>query len=172
MMVPMGVAASEDALATVAIDDLDRRFADARPALVRLCASLVGVDEADDVVQDVYIVARGRIGQLHDPSALEPWLKRIAVNRCYDRHRRTKRLTERLPLLHRSHQAAGERDLGLLELVELLPQRQRTVLVLFYAYGYGLHEIAALLSLTHVNVRSIIARARRSLLEIWQEADR
>ena len=169
MMVPMGVAANEDALATVAIDDLDRRFANARPALVRLCASLVGVDEADDVVQDVYIVARRRIGQLHDPSALEGWLKRIAVNRCYDRHRRTKRLTERLPMLHRSQ---PERDLGLLELVEQLPQRQRTVLVLFYAYGYGLHEIAELLSLTHVNVRSIIARARRSLLETWQEADR
>ena len=169
MMVPMGVAANEDALATVAIDDLDRRFADARPALVRLCASLVGVDEADDVVQDVYIVARRRIGQLHDPSALEGWLKRIAVNRCYDRHRRTKRLTERLPLMHRSQRAPNERDLGLLELVEQQPQRQRTVL---YAYGYGLHEIAELLSLTHVNVRSIIARARRSLLKTWQEADR
>jgi RNA polymerase sigma-70 factor (ECF subfamily) len=172
-MVPMGAMAEHDALAAVAIDDLDRRFADARPALVRLCASLVGVDDSDDVVQDVYIVARRRIGQLHDPSALEGWLKRIAVNRCYDRHRRTKRLAERLPLLHRSHHRAhGERDLGLLELVEQLPQRQRTVLVLYYAYGYGLHEIAELLSLTHVNVRSIIARARRSLLETWQEADR
>lgn len=155
--------------APTTIDDLDRQFATARPGLVRLCSSLVGTDDADDVVQDVYMVARRRIGQLHDPAALGAWLKRIAVNRCYDRHRRARRLAERLPLLHRS--APRERDLALVDLVEGLPPRQRTVLVLHYAYGYSLNEIAELLSLTHVNVRTIIARTRRRLLEAWQEAD-
>lgn len=70
MMEQMGVMAKHDALAPVAIDELDRRFAEARPTLVRLAASLIGADDADDVVHDVYLVAQRRIGQLHDA---RPW---------------------------------------------------------------------------------------------------
>ncbi|MGI8828835.1 MAG: RNA polymerase sigma factor [Candidatus Limnocylindria bacterium] len=170
MMEPITTIAEGRVLtAPASVDELDRQFAAARPGLVRLCASLVGADEADDVAQDVYVVARQRIGQLQDPAALEAWLKRIAANRCYDWHRRRRRLNERLPLLHRSETVASDRSL--VELVERLPPRQRTVLVLHYAYGYALNEIAELLSLSHVNVRTIIARTRRSLLDTWKEGD-
>lgn len=173
MMEPMATVAEGDVLpASITVEDLDREFAASRGSLVRLCASFVGADEADDVVQDVYMVARQRLTQLQDPGALGSWLKRIAVNRCYDRHRRRKRLAERLPLLHRSSAlTVHQRDASLIELVERLPPRQKTVLVLHYAYGYSLNEIADLLSLTHVNVRTIIARTRRSLLEAWKEAE-
>lgn len=168
MMQPIARIAEGRALPAPTIEDLDRHFAAGRAGLVRLCSSFVGVDEADDVVQDAYVAARQRLWQLHDPDALGAWLKRIAINRCYDRHRRARRLNERLPLLARGETVAGH-DIGLRELVEHLPPRQRTVLVLHYAYGYSLLEIAELLSLTHVNVRTIIARTRRSLLEAWLE---
>ena len=170
MMDQMAAVTEGEVLPATTVQELDRQFDAHRAGLLRLCASLIGVDDADDVVQDTYMVARQRIGQLHDPAALGGWLKRIAVNRCYDRHRRRRRLVERLPLLHRSN-AADDRNLSLLEMVEALPSRQRTVLVLHYAYGYHLNEIADLLSLSHVNVRTIIARTRRSLLEAWKEAD-
>ena len=157
-------------LAATTVQELDRQFEAHRAGLRRLCASMVGADEADDVVQDTYMVARRRLAQLQDPAALGPWLKRIAVNRCYDHHRRHRRLVERLPLLHRSS-PGSDRDLSLIELVERLPSRQRTVLVLHYAHGYALNEIADLLSLSYVNVRTIIARTRRDLLAAWKEAD-
>jgi RNA polymerase sigma-70 factor (ECF subfamily) len=158
-------------LAATTVQELDRQFEAHRAGLQRLCASMVGADEADDVVQDTYMVARQRLAQLQDPAALGPWLKRIAVNRCYDRHRRHRRLVERLPSLHRSAGARSDRDLSLVELVERLPSRQRTVIVLHYAHGYALNEIADLLSLSYVNVRTIIARTRRDLLAAWKEAD-
>lgn len=159
-----------EVLSAISVQELDRQFEVHRPGLVRLCASMVGADDADDIVQDTYMVARRRLAQLQDPAALGSWLKRIAVNRCYDGHRRRRRLIERLPLLHRSI-AHSQRDLSLVELIDRLPARQRTVLVLHYAHGYALNEIAELLSLSHVNVRTIIARTRRSLLEAWKEAD-
>ena len=166
----MAAVTEGTSLAATSVQELDRQFEAHRAGLVRLCASMVGADEADDVVHDTYMVARRRLAQLQDPAALGPWLKRIAVNRCYDRHRRHRRLVDRLPQLHRSS-LAGERNLGLLELIERLPPRQRTVLVLHYAHGYSQHEIADLLSLSHVNVRTILLRTRRSLLAAWKEAD-
>ena len=171
MIGQMGAMSEPIGLRATTVADLDATFEAIRPGLVRLCWSLVGAAQADDVVQDVYVVARRRIGQLSDPRALEPWLRRIAVNRCYDHHRRARRLVERLPALFRGS-AAPSRDAGLSELVEMLPERQRTVVVLHYAYGYALNEIAELLDLTHVNVRTIIARARHRLLTAWQGADR
>jgi len=148
--------------------DFDARFGAVRRRLVRICSALVG-DEADDVVQDTYLAARDRFGKLRDPASFEAWVIRIAINRCMDRHRRSSRIEpmgsrERIP-------SPASRDAGLRELIEQLPPRERTTVVLHYGYGYRLEEIGRLLGLSHTNVRTIIARARQRLLRGWREAD-
>lgn len=155
--------------ATDAREDFDARFATVRDRLLRITGSLVGADEAEDVVQDTYLLGRRRFGQLREHSAFEPWITRIAVNVCYSRHRRTKRLRQLLPSLLPTR-AAGS-DVGLREMVEQLPPRERTVLVLHYGHGYPLEEVATLLDLTHTNVRSIIARTRKRLFAAWRRAE-
>lgn len=149
----------------------DERFEALRPRLLSICIGLVGPADAHDVVQDTYLRARGRLFQLRDDETLEGWLARIAVSLCYNRHRRSRLLRDRLPLLALRHQPNPASDLGLRELIEQLPGRERTVLILHHGYGYGLDEIAELLSLTHTNVRTIIARTRKRLAAQWQEAD-
>jgi RNA polymerase sigma-70 factor (ECF subfamily) len=155
--------------ATDARAEFDARFALARERLLRITASLVGAIDAEDVVQDTYLLGWRRIDQLRDGAAFEPWVTRIAVNLCFGRHRRGKRLRELLPALLPRRAAAS--DIGLRELVEKLPPRERTVLVLHYGHGYGLEEIATLLDLTHTNVRTIIARTRKRLYTAWRHAE-
>ena len=89
---------------------------------------------------------------------------------AYNHHRRRVGLLGRIARLG-VPEPAQARDVGLRELIGLLPSRERTVLVLHYAYGYALAEIADMLGLSHVNVRTIIFRARRRLAAEW-EADR
>lgn len=149
--------------------DFDVRFGDVRRRLIRICSALVGGDEAEDVVQDTYLVGRTRFEKLRDPAAFDAWVIRIAINRCMDRHRRGSRI-EPLGTRERSPSAAP-RDAGLRELIERLPPRERATVVLHYGYGYQLDEIGRLLDLTHTNVRTIIARARRRLLRAWREAE-
>jgi RNA polymerase sigma-70 factor (ECF subfamily) len=149
--------------------DFDARFELARGRLLRIAASLVGPEEAEDVVQDAYMLGRRRFDQLRDASAFEPWLTRIAVNLCFTRHRRLARLRGILPSLFPPRRAGS--DVGLRELIEALPPRERTVLVLHYGHGYQLDEIATLLDLTHTNVRSIIARTRKRLFIAWRTAE-
>lgn len=52
-----------------------------------------------------------------------------------------------------------------------LPGRYREVLLLKYARGYSMDEIAAILSMTKENVKKTIQRARRKLEEslLWEE---
>jgi len=161
--------------APTAVADLasfDRQFADLRPRLLRICTGLVGVDHAEDIIQDTYLRSRERIGQLRDTQRFNAWVARTAVNLCFNRHRSVRRLRDRLPRLAGERPAATDRDVGLRELIERLPPRERTVIVLHYGHGYHADEIAAKVGTTASNARTILFRARRRLAEQLREADR
>jgi DNA-directed RNA polymerase specialized sigma24 family protein len=155
-----------EAAPRLAVDEatFDRRFAEVRARLLRICEGLVGQDHAEDVVQDVYLRARSRRRQLRDDDLFEAWICRATINECYNRHRQQARLRDRLPRFART-QPPPTPDLGLRELIEALPTRERTIVVLHYGYGYALDEVARLLDLTSVNTRTILFRARRKLGE-------
>lgn len=150
--------------------DYDERFAAMRPRLFAIGVSLAGPDAAEDIVQDTYLRGRSKIGQLRDPAAFDAWLARIAVNACYNHHRGLRRFVGDLSLFENRRPTPEPRDVGLRELIERLPSRDRTVVVLHYGYGYGLDEIAGFLDLTHTNVRSIVHRARKRLAAQWEES--
>lgn len=148
---------------------LDERFEHLRPRLVGICRSIVG-DAAEDAVHDAYLLARRSLDQLRDLDALDGWLTTIALRQCISRHRRARRLRDRLAdLLPKP--SSGMPDIGLRQLVEQLPVRSRAVLVLHHGYGYSLAEVADILGLTHTNARSIAARSRRRLMDQVREAD-
>lgn len=82
--------------------------------------------------------------------------------------RRARRERARLADIHPADRALSP-DTALRELVELLPLRQRAVIVLHYAYGYRLGEVATLLGLSEINVRTLAFRARRTLRNQLEE---
>jgi RNA polymerase sigma-70 factor (ECF subfamily) len=153
------------------IPEFDRRFESVRPRLLAICRGLLGADAAEDVVQDTYIRARERHDQLRDPASFEAWLARMAVNLCFNRHRARRALATLLPKLHRSAPSV-QPDIALRELIEALPPRERTLIVLHNGHGYRLHEMAALLDLTPTNARTILFRARARLGKALREAER
>lgn len=147
--------------------DVDATFGAVRPRLVRIASGLVGSEAAEDVVHDTYLIARDRIGQLRDPLAVEAWLARICIHRCFRVRRRRLHFEGLLPRLVPAPVLGP--DLDLRSLVEALPPRERTVLVLHHGYGYSLAEVGELVGISHVNARAIASRARRRLLQAWLE---
>ena len=150
-------------------DRFDLAFEGLRPRLLALARSLLGPEAAEDAVQDTYVLGREALGQLRDPAAVEGWLRRICVTRCYRVHRRRRVLDRVLASLAPPPPA---RDAGIRDLVEQLPHRQRVVVVLHYGHGYTLAEISELIDERYDNVRAIASRARRKLLEAWLESER
>jgi RNA polymerase sigma-70 factor (ECF subfamily) len=152
--------------------DVDAAFAAARPRLLRIATSLVGTSHADDVVQDTYLIARARSGQVRDPLAVSAWLVRICIHRSFRVNRRGRRLRELLDALPgRDRPAARSSGVELRELIDGLAPRERAVVVLQHGYGYSLVEIAQLIGVSHANARQIASRARARLLRAWQEAE-
>lgn len=136
------------------------QFEAQRHALLRHCARFVGADEAQDVVQDTYLKAARHASSIRNPSAMRAWLFRVASNRCVDLHRRRSRL---VALGDRDPAASAGRDVALRQMIERLSPRERAIVVMHYSHGYGLHEIAERLGLTHTNTRSILFRTRARL---------
>lgn len=166
MEIAVGVTADADDLT----DAFAAGFAQVRPRLMAICAAVVGADDAADLVQETYVRATERLHQLRDPSLLEPWLARIALNEAKSLLRRRRLERERRRAV--AQPATHGPDVGLRELVARLEPRERAVIVLHYAYGYRMGEIARLLGLSEINVRTIAHRARRTLRAQLQEKDR
>lgn len=158
-----------DAAPALDREGFDSAFEDVRPRLLALARSLLGPDAAEDAVHDTYVIGRESLGRLRDPAAVDGWLVRICVTRCYRVHRR-RRVLDRI--LASIMPDPPDRHAGIRELVESLPHRQRVVVVLHYGHGYTLAEIGELIDERYDNVRAIASRARRKLLEAWLESER
>jgi RNA polymerase sigma factor (sigma-70 family) len=128
-------------------------------------------DEAEEVVQEVWLrILRGILG-LHDPARLRTWIFTLAHRAVMDRLR--VRYAE-APLVPLEEQPSGflgteEPDLGwmdaeLLEqaLLELSPM-EREVLVLFHLRELSLQEVAEVLEAPIGTVKSRLSRARTAL---------
>jgi len=156
----------------------DAQVAPHRRALHLHCyRMLASFSEAEDQVQETLLRA-WRAWSSFDSATGEPglrrWLYRIATNACLDH---LKSSTRKLSSLSRSFaevpwlepyadsllDGATTKEtiaLGYLALIQLLPARQRAVLVLRDVLGWSAAETAAALELTVVAVNSSLARAR------------
>lgn len=69
-----------------------------RDRLYRVCVSLLGYQdpEAEDVTQEVFLVALRKVGGFEFRSSLYTWLYRICVNLCYTRMEARRRLVVHL----------------------------------------------------------------------------
>jgi len=132
-------------------------------------------DEADDVMQEAFVLAYRKMGSFRDDGTVEGWLYRI-TSRVAGKHRRrrTRRaLLRAQPAAHSSREvyttdpgARVDREQALLlirESVSKLPDRQREIFDLIDLQGYSAVEAGALLGLKAVSVRASLFKARASV---------
>lgn len=159
----MALAARGD---TVAFERLYRRHVARVNALARW---LLGEDEADDAVQEVFIRVWQKLDSFAGQSAFGTWLHRVAVNlilrKRQNRGTRRDRFQEtppdELPGLARQRQP--ELRMAIEAAVGLLPSGAREVFVLHDMEGYKHEEISSLLGVDAGTSRSQLHRARMLL---------
>jgi RNA polymerase sigma-70 factor (ECF subfamily) len=127
---------------------------------------------AMDIVQDTFLKLFSSIGNFRGESEFEAWIYRLAVNRCIDNLRRTRRYIPMADAFPGALFASADSfaDLVRAELqhrvrwaVERLSPDQRTVVVLRYTDGLSYDEIAAALGCSPGTVASRLNRAHKVL---------
>jgi RNA polymerase sigma-70 factor (ECF subfamily) len=153
----------------------------------RLAAAQTGDrDEAADVVQETYIRAWERIGDLRDGAAVTAWLARIARNAAHERRRSWwSRIRAPLDAAPEERLAGGgerpaadaaleaaERADAVRRALARLPEKHRAVLALREVEGMTYEDIAAALGVPVGTVESRLHRARRALAGRLEKAAR
>jgi RNA polymerase sigma-70 factor (ECF subfamily) len=153
-----------------AFEELVRRHL--RSAYAVAVAELSDTRDAEDAVQDSFIIALERLEECRDPSAFGAWLRQIVRNRARSVGRRERvRTTQSLDTVTtRASASDPARDLDrnelrrrLEEALATLTEVQRTVVLMHDLEGYRHREIAAELGIPEGTVRSHLFLARRAL---------
>jgi RNA polymerase sigma-70 factor, ECF subfamily len=173
------INATNQPIALVTRDDLDRAVSELRPKLHRYCARMAGsVIDGEDIVQGVLVKAIEAFPMATPIANAEGWLFRIAHNAALDFLRQRARLDalhsdEALDMTADPVSTVDDRLTVTTSLRTFmrLPTGQRSTVILRDVLGYSLDEIGSLLDTSLPAVKAALHRGRARLREIAREAD-
>jgi len=145
--------------------------------LLGFCRQMLSsTEDAEDVLQEVFVNAHRAILADEREIKLRPWLYRIARNRCLNHLRKPvaegKDSMDAHPIVEAAstHERVQNREefRQLLSDVGRLPETQRTALLLREMDALSYEEIAQAMQTTVPSVKSLLVRARIALAEATQ----
>lgn len=136
-------------------------------------------EEAEDIVQEVYVKLWGMRNELNKYNSLEALSIRITRNLCLDQLRRRKVNQNALKaekLKEESHSVTPAEDLEKKEEIELihtliaaLPEPQRSLVYLRHLEGKEYEEISEMVNMNVNAIRVSISRARKQMREMLEK---
>jgi RNA polymerase sigma-70 factor, ECF subfamily len=165
-------------LRRVQADDLDafeEFFARYRASIYRTAYGLTGDRQAaEEILQDTFARAYQRRHTLHSDVSPLPWLHRVSLNLCYSRLSRRRVATNPIDDVTESSRADdGPLPADRAEQAELrrivrdgiaaLPEKHRSVIVLYYLQRLSLQETSEVLGIQLGTVKSRLHYALRGL---------
>jgi RNA polymerase sigma factor (sigma-70 family) len=145
--------------------------------LLGFCRQMIGsTEDAEDVLQEVFVNAYKAMMADNREINLRPWLYRIARNRSLNHLRKPKAVAQEsmdmVPMVAEGGTAEKvhnrEEFRQLLQDVTKLPETQRAALLLREIDALSYEEIAEAMDTTVPSVKSLLVRARISLAEASQ----
>ncbi|GAB4316624.1 MAG: sigma-70 family RNA polymerase sigma factor [Candidatus Sumerlaeia bacterium] len=139
-------------------------------------------DDAEEVLQEIYVRIFRHIGKLKDVSKFQAWIGRLLINQCntFLKHRGRHMSyalneaigsnEEQLPL-QGTPQTSSPRDAlarkellrTILQAIQMLPPKQRLAIQLFEVEGYSIKEVAELLDSTEGAIKFNLHEGRKKL---------
>ena len=168
--------------------DFNKVFEEFQPKILHYIARMTGIDEAEDITQEVFQKVSFAIENFKGESKLSTWIYRIATNTALDRLRSTAfRNSSAQSTLEDSIEDkdvwAGSSKTPLdqklirkemsecvWEYIEKLPSDYRTVIVLSQFEGFKNREIADILQISLDAAKVRLHRARASLKNLLDDA--
>ena len=131
--------------------------------------------DAQDIVQDAFVTAYCRLGQLRDRERFGGWLMHIVANRCKGWLRDCARMQplDSAEMALEDSAAAKHADqmrrLDLQEAIDQLPDHYRSAVLMYYLSGLSYREIAELMEVPLSTVRGRLQQGRIRLRQLWDE---
>jgi RNA polymerase sigma-70 factor (ECF subfamily) len=135
--------------------------------------------EAEDIMQDSFLVAFTKLGELKDLQTFGAWLKRIVINNSIYHYKKSNKY-QNVPFDNVLHKVGQDHSIGsdndftnlkaqqVLKVMNSLKENYRVALTLNLIEGYDYEEISTILNISNANCRTTISRAKESLRQKLQ----
>ena len=136
--------------------------------------------EAEDIMQDSFLMAFTKIETLKNYETFGPWLKRIVINNSIYHYRKNSK-TKAVPLedvlykiedqndgISSDYELTNNKAKQVLKIMNTLNNNYRIALSLNLIEGYDYEEISDIMNISYANCRTIISRAKESLRQKLQ----
>jgi len=147
------------------------------------------VEDAEEIMQDVFLKVHEKYHQFREESALSTWIYKITVNQSLD-FLKAKKARKRW-FLFRQNQAEDvnweqssvemnhpgvlleykERTEQIFQAINQLPDSQKTVLILLKIEGLSQKEVAAIMEKSEKGVESLFQRAKANLKNLLETTE-
>lgn len=130
--------------------------------------------EAEDVMQDAFLLAFTKLDTLKDIKTFGAWLKRIVINKSIYHFNKSNKNDE-VPLdnvlykiedndgVTSDYEFTNLKAKQIIETMDKLKDNYRVALTLHLIEGYDYEEISAIMNVSYANCRTTISRAKESL---------
>ena len=147
-----------------------------RPVHVLIRQIIPGMEDAEELTQDVFVKAFKSLGSFRGGSSLSTWLYRIAYNTAISFTRKRKllypdfdeRVLNNIPDETVDELLDRENDEELMRRMEAavgkLNPEDKALISLYYTQGKSVSEISAITALTPENVKVKLYRARKKIV--------
>lgn len=129
-----------------------------------------GAADAEDLLQDIFLLAYRKLGSYRGESSLGTWLYRLAMNHCLDvlrsRQARMGLVTDSMdepdapPVADRPAALSEVSRIDLERAIETLPPACRAAFLLHDVEGFGHHEVGDILGVSEGTSKSQVHKAR------------
>ena len=131
--------------------------------------------DAEDMLVESFCRIFSKIDQFKGEGSFEGWMKRIVVNECLMRIRKSNNLSLHVDI-EQAYDVGEDQTVisdinykELLELVDELPQGYKTVFNLYVIEGYKHREIAELLDISINTSKSQLILAKKKMRELYKK---
>ncbi len=140
------------------------------PGMLGVCYRYASsVQEAEDFLQEAFILVFRKLDQYKAEGPLGAWIRRIVINTSLNCIKAQQRVTDNIVPIdtapdNTTTQYPGS-DRELMQLIQRLPTGYRTVFNLYAIEGYSHEEIGKMLDIQAGTSRSQYIKARKMLME-------
>lgn len=132
--------------------------------------------EAEDMMQESFLIAFTKLGTFKGEVTFGSWLKRIVINKCLTQLKKNNRFEEVKLEVYREDSivedissAVAVKPTIILNAINNLKDNYRIALNLHLIEGYDYEEISEIMSITYENSRTTVSRAKSKLRTVLTE---
>ena len=135
-------------------------------------STLKNPEDAEDIVQQALLTAYEKLDTLKEDGKFRSWMMRIVVNEAKMYIRKNSHMVymeDMEAVVERAREGRNRED-DVWELVLSLKKELSTVVILYYAQGYRVNEIAKIMRIPPGTVKSRLSKARALLKKRLEES--